>query len=427
MLARVPIAYPDITDIIGESGLKPDMLRALLHQYHASRALQSANHKERKTDSYKNGWTPLSSAILQFLCKQYNQYIQLLEKKALLEVRRNPRTGNKSYSNGTKACLYRVPSRFLLVRGINHTYREEEVRDKKTIRALEGTARRRSRMLYKSLEPVHQTLVSFVNQARFDLEEATDYFDNNRKKYPDTREHMDYMAAFNDGLISYANVDGFGNRLHTPLSGSWKVLRCFLRFDGHKNTQLKELDVACSQPYLLSSLTPEALKLVPDTYSINDELRQMSDHKIFAFECREGKIYDYWASAMNITRAEAKESLFSTMFSWTSYIPDTDTNISRAGVFFDVTFPSVSKIIAQCKRKSYKNLPQLLQRIESAVMFKHIVPELISAGISPLLTVHDSIIVLPEHAEQTLRIMTDSYAKTLACKPPKIVLRNAGE
>lgn len=111
-------------------------------------------------------------------------------------------------------------------------------------------------------------------------------------------------------------------------------------------------------------------------------------------------------------RDEFKEKLFGRIF----YCYETGLWTTNENEQFKVMFPNVARIISYYKKDSYKNLPRLLQSIESEIMIKNVVGHLMNENIYAL-TIHDSILCLPEYSERVKNIMEEEFQKVIGLKP----------
>jgi hypothetical protein len=74
-------------------------------------------------------------------------------------------------------------------------------------------------------------------------------------------------------------------------------------------------------------------------------------------------------------------------------------------------FPSVWETIIKAKKDGYQRLPQKMQRAESRVMIDTVCFRLCEDYPDiPIITIHDSIMTIPEHVETVKRLMQEGYA-----------------
>jgi len=85
---------------------------------------------------------------------------------------------------------------------------------------------------------------------------------------------------------------------------------------------------------------------------------------------------------------------------------------SKDTIEIERLFPNVNKIVKYYKKEDYGELAINLQKVEADIMINHVVPRLAEKNIY-VLTIHDSIVTLPGHAEfvkQTiLKVFNEKY------------------
>jgi hypothetical protein len=453
VMACVPAGMPELETMLADTGLDPDRMRLVLHQFYSSRISQSANPKNRESQLYKDGWVPMYGRILYSAGggNSHQKYLMFLEDNNLIVPKRN-KAGNKSCVVGKYACLYKINPDLLNVPGYNRHFRQEQITSQKVLRSLEIIRKRYgSKTLSKNVEPIHQQLIEMTRESMFDIASADEYVFEKKPKNQPIKEYMDMMQGFNDGLLYHGTVDSFGERLYTPISGTWKPLRQFLRFRDKPNLELHELDIANSQPFFSSiCVNPKAIKeLLPEFEPIADALAKLclyDDYKMYSHLCQQGLIYEYWASVLKIPKKEAKiDFLASVMYSRPGSMK---MEVRRAKMYFEVHFPTVAEMFKFVKsrpettlpfikdvyvhngkfqgRTSYfKNLPLMMQRLESRLIIKRICPILIEKGIR-FLTVHDSFIAEPDSIPIIKEVIDAEFVK-IGVRPPTTSVRKAGK
>jgi hypothetical protein len=121
-----------------------------------------------------------------------------------------------------------------------------------------------------------------------------------------------------------------------------------------------------------------------------------------------GEFYEYLMSEGNITsekRAKFKESFFGGVFFCKN------RPVTRQAELFRRLFPNVYEVVCEIKRKDYRHLAHVLQRVESSLIVNRVarrcmeeMPETFVA------TIHDSILTTPDAAEAVKAIMMQEFA-----------------
>ena len=448
----IPNGFNPLEYDLLKSGLVIDRIKLILHQIYLTKIMSMG----RDGDTSIQGWFPLHSKILKLAgTKHYAKYVTWLIDNNIIELKKNF-NGTKNYSVNGKSQQFRfVPEILKSVNG--RLFHREIIRDYKTIKSgkllKEYFAERPINNSSLELNDTHKHLISMTEGVKFNLR----LFDSIRYT-PDflnsitsdeselLDEYHEKMEAINEGEIKFATVDRFGERLHTPLTNLWSVLRNFMYFKDFPNEPLVVLDFANSQPYfssvcasikLMEEILPEFINCIPIIQNANIT----DDFSAFARMCSDGSIYNFWATARSITRKEAKHELIvHVMFGKSK---STHAIIKKTRKIFGAHFPSVLKMFDEIKtanaddlpfiktiyvdeqnnfseRKDlYKNLSCMLQRAESRMVIGKIAPALIEAGLIPFITIHDSFIVMHRHEEKVRKIIKEEFER-LEAHPPNV-------
>jgi len=260
-------------------------------------------------------------------------------------------------------------------------------------------------------------------------------------KYNYNLSRLDKLAA-HDYCIS---IDGTVHRFHSNLTGLLGDLRGFISYAGEP---LVGVDITNSQPYLsialfsppfyttYSSSLPLSLfsifshSLHPSTPPFSPppmlytllEAVDNQDVKHFIELVTKGTIYEYLEREIKEElgikykdRKEVKEVIFTVLFTANQFIGQNEAGPKR--VFRD-RFPTVYKIFAFIKKGEKRNLPILLQRIES-----HIVLDRICKRIAheqphlPIFTIHDSVITTIGNEGYVEAIMKEELSICIGYEP----------
>lgn len=181
-----------------------------------------------------------------------------------------------------------------------------------------------------------------------------------------------YWSASIENLKKYDTIsatrDKTSKRLHTNFSTLPNELFSAICIENC----LVENDLINAQPTLLCK-------------QLKEQGMDSLDFLKFEQITRKGKLYDFFAEQINITRNEAKLIMFEVFFTSPSYS-------SPYKKKFKELFPTVSNWIYNYKKNLGKNsLSIKLQSIESNIFIDQIYKPLLEKGI-PVFTKHDSVI-----------------------------------
>ena len=256
----------------------------------------------------------------------------------------------------------------------------------------------------------------------------------------------DYIYLWSNNDLQFPIRCKFGNRLHSKLTSTKKALRKFIRFrsdvqSGDLDKDLIDVDFKNSQLYFYSILTPNLISnLLPNLSSVIPILNKyqgFSDINKFNVLCQKGVIYEYFRWVFNkkynlrLNRDDCKKACFVSIFS--NYkdksrrlsgekisldkkdIPYTDSLGKRiytqkfsdfAWQVFTAEFPNLAEMFKEIQQLKWSNLSGgtinpsedftntslLAQRLESKVVFDHIIPKLEAQELK-VCTIHDSFLI----------------------------------
>lgn len=226
--------------------------------------------------------------------------------------------------------------------------------------------------------------------------------------------------------------DEFG-RVHTPITSLPSALRCCLTIRGEN---LVGIDLNNSQPLFLGlaaqrkalqdmDLQRERDKKFPlfssktnnpqptnqptqptHPYKGDDFQDKLSEIDDYLRVCMEGQFYETLAGA-DRTRQQAKDALFVPLFGECQYA-------YRGWLWqrFEGRFPAVARFVRDAKSRDYRRLAYLMQGEESAFFIDRCCGRIMRERPDlPLLTIHDSLVTLPEHVKYVQGVIDDEFAK----------------
>lgn len=257
----------------------------------------------------------------------------------------------------------------------------------------------------------------------------------------------EFIQTFNNyPFQEEPNVDDFGGRLHHEVVRLHKSLRPFLRFRDHLDEQVVELDLVASQPSFLANITPQLIeKYAPECSAaipFFEQYSQRKDYREYQRHCIEGTIYEHLRDKFNelfggslvtpVTRDDAKNIFYTAAFSNYRFreksnnpasLAATETRLNKyvlsgqsekaakasAALFkkrsyhlFKHLFPSLHELFTDLKALNWKFNPGdqhsnnclLAQRIESGIVYTHLVKSLVDGNVERFTTTHDSLNVM---------------------------------
>lgn len=278
---------------------------------------------------------------------------------------------------------------------------------------------------------------------------AEQYANNNNPNPPEF-----YFDYFNSCPLKRTGIDRFGNRMHSVITNMPKVLRRCLRFITKPSVNVVEIDIVNSQPFFLSSVTSQLIaQFVPDAkeaISVFKKYEHAANFIEFRDLCRDGRIYEYLLAAYELnygaiceggTKAKrdfTKRLTYGVLFGDYELKDSTLNKVCKTWLaqvkndfyrVYKTTFPAVYSLFKEVKalqmectvnkageRKQYANNCLIAQRLESGVIYSHIVQACVDNGFTELVTVHDCLIVRADEYEQ-IKVIALNEFKQLNLNP----------
>ena len=289
-----------------------------------------------------------------------------------------------------------------------------------------------------------------------------------KPKFPISRLNYDLHQIDKIATKDFTFVqDDTSSRLHTNLTSIRSGLRDFISYKGE---ELVSLDFVSSQPLISSALLSPNFIMSGDVFTSNHRAKTIntpisydissnSDDMMFNCKdvapniydiiqhdvattppimfpemdvstentsaysykelCEKGELYEYlervalpsFTSSTTLSRQEVKGMVFLMMFTSNQFIGQDAAEPKR--IFRDL-FPNEYKLFASIKRKDHSNLPVLLQKIESKLMYERIVPRIHENRPDvPMFTIHDSIVTTVDNKDYVQRVMLEEMNSAL--------------
>ena len=248
----------------------------------------------------------------------------------------------------------------------------------------------------------------------------------------DAMLQSDYLESMDDVLkiikhwneadehdkLDFFTVDDFGNRLHHIFTYLPSEIRAYVKNRNGKIMNFTQFDLANSQPAIFANML---VKNHGFKYSY-------SGSDFVSLVCRQ-RIYEDLAKKMGISRDNAKTELLHMLYC---------RNGGVAEEQFQKLYPDVARVAGDLKRvekdehdqfipagKRYKQLPQMMQRVESE-MFRGIWQTLLNNG-HDFLPIHDAVYVANLKPQQKrivksmiFGILKESFSIKIKVKPDDV-------
>lgn len=268
------------------------------------------------------------------------------------------------------------------------------------------------------------------------------FFHHPNRKHPIRIKPTEFIQEFNS--INICRTDDFGFRLNSKVSLLKNGLFKWLRYNGEP---LHQLDIACSQPFILSAISSQLIeRLIKDDDKLDflrkviptiQKYEQNDDYILFRRLCYKGLIYEYLMNHYriickeSISRDRLKRLFFYNVFSDISTHPHIKETVgdeeSKEKInivkVFKQCFPSVYSALSEIQKvdlglprlndkngnqEKYKNTSLMLQRVESAIVYSYVAPMLYRLKIF-FTTKHDSLILLEKDITVALALFKVAF------------------
>lgn len=211
------------------------------------------------------------------------------------------------------------------------------------------------------------------------------------------RDYYERSVDFIRGKDWFFTSDANTGRVFNNVTSLPKELRAFLRLDGKC---LVEIDVANCQPLLLLSLYD------------NEPERAQFEKAVIG-----GTFYELLNAALKRKYAKSKRDKLKQAVFRQIFFGKIPVKPKSVCVAFAQMFPVLYEKILKVKTTDYRKLALLLQKSEADIIIGKVVDGIARTSKTPVLTVHDSILTLPEHVEEVKQRMEAAFLEALGVKP----------
>jgi len=406
----------------------------------------------------KDGFVPIKAAMLQSKIRNYKSYLTYLIETSVIE-------SDGWYAKGKKCIGYKFTAFYSeRVRGV-------ELQDQRIAKKLF-----KPKPISVTIQKKYGHLIRWFDdglQINYDL--ALDFItrDLERKlENPALRDRVARTGEFKDPVTQYNTalcaiekiaagtfntlVDNKGFRLHSVLSNLKSSLRNCLVYNG---LEMVSIDICNSQPYLITLLLRSSFWMKDDfTDTLHCDDLSLSVNSVFTTSClssfimlvksfemqpesrfqtyrelvRNGQFYDHMVELMQneleisyVDKKAVKATIFQVLFTDNRFIGQKGASEKK---IFKRLFPEVYQVLSMIKRRDKKNLPILLQQIESHLVLKVITKRIAQERPAiPFFTIHDSIVTTEGNEDYVQRIILQEMEKAIGFGPRLKVERWAPE
>lgn len=275
-------------------------------------------------------------------------------------------------------------------------FKRIELKDKLICKKLRDFRIKRINDMKSRDEVLHQLYINLTN-IKIDHKEAFKYI---RETYsPLSNEYASRelsIQMIRDGNWFF-NRDETGNRVHTNLTNLSGDLRRFLSFG--KQT-LGQVDITNSQPFFLAI----ALKKMIDVSSPHYE-----EYLKYKNIVERGQFYEEMMTILEYTgtRDEFKKFFFQKIL-----FGRNNKKLNKEEMAFKEVFPEIFRLIRLVKKNDHSQLAISLQREESKTIIDDCIGRIIEENPGTfVLTIHDSIVCLPEDISYVGGVIEDAFIK----------------
>ncbi len=389
-----------------------------------------ANNKDLKI---KHGFVPVNATILKNRVKDYKVYLNYFINNGILKC-------DNIFKKGKKSKGYKYTRKY------NTKLKCIYIFKRNLIKKIRSKSHKNHN---------YQHLSKWFNEnLTIDRNAATKYIEKNYKNNQLQYNSYDITIWKIDNKEYWFNIDDTSYRLHTNLTNLKSELRKFIRYKGKI---LVSIDIANSQPYFSTVLFSEKKAIFfnkvdkpqisnnnnntnnihttnkTQTHTINHNntpkhhttfmlpkkgKQVKNDVRHYISLVESGYLYNFFSTQckkkLNITfrsRREVKDAFFPVIYGSISYMTDYK-------ILFKELFPCVLRVFNEIKKTNKRDLPILLQTIESDIILGVICKRIDQEKpILPIFTIHDSVVTTSGNEKYIATVMEEELFKLTGLKP----------
>lgn len=380
---------PNNLDLAGKLNSLPNgegWIKHILKLYYVMTVIY--RYRWNKT-AEKNDFAPLNARKLRTILgtRFAKQATELLTKLDIIETDNHYRVGSRSRGYRFKEPY--LNTKFKEVKGIEYWQVSTNLQPNSQINLVTAA----EQFLYENLKRV--TLDEGVSK----------FLEQFQAKSGCQRDY--YERSVEDIKLGewFFGRDKKTGRVFSNITSLPRNLRPYLRLDGKP---LVEIDVSNCQPLLLLGL-------------YDDE----PEREKFKLVVESGKFYEFLDNKLEkpfgLIRRDTLKKRALTQICFDRIRPEA----GRLGRVFEDEFPALHQKILFLKRNDFRKLAHRLQSDEASIVIGNVVNIIAQTTRIPILTIHDSVLTLPEHAEEVMKRLEKAFFDALAVKAPlKVKNRN---
>ncbi|MBL7683655.1 MAG: hypothetical protein JNK00_09880 [Flavipsychrobacter sp.] len=410
----------------------------------------------------ENGYVSISGKTMQkWIGKDYKKYVDLLVNGGVIEYNGSYIVGKKSigykysetYNVGVKKVL--VTDLTLIEKLKQYQWLYNNLEEDEAVDNL-ATPYKTAVGWYRSgLIKIDHELANQYNKVAFEYKcQSKNFWDKEvttgRVHYKNP--HTQYRASqisidkISSGRLN-PHHDSNVYRLHSVITQCKRELRHAITINGK---EVVAVDISNSQPTLLTLLIDHKFWDEEGSFNhthipylnIRDMFSTRQHYTTFIMMCKNaehnsdrqveiqrfrdlvasGEFYDNFRSLLEqklsmtgLSKQDVKTMFFTVLFTSNRFISQDEAACKR--VFRD-WFPYIYELCRMIKVKDHANLPVLLQRVESYILFNKIIPRMVSEKPNlPFVPIHDSIAVPVGNEAYTELVMREELARCLGFAP----------
>ena len=457
LITYIPKNCPDLNELCNHDMELADSVRIIFHQVYRVKLKEWSYGDLERKQLEEGGWVSLCSEILSELIDpdKYRPTLDFMIDNGLLDEKMNG-AGFQSYAP-LKCKKFRIPNKWYRKFERGHMYRKEIVKTKLLVKHVR-----------KHLES-SVTLIDYTERTRFQpqMEQLVQMtktlcpdkqgilsFCNGQVNDPDMEWLLLLAEDHNEPLDESIFTDEFGQRFFSHVTNLKSDLRKFYRFKKHMDQPHIMVDFKNSQPFFLGLILryPRIVKkFLPEFNTLIPLLEAGSEAEdtVKFFELvQTGTFYEFMLeklSGYKMSRKQMKQNLFRSIFYGPVKLSKDAKEYEMQNAFrtcFESEFPTVYKTIMEIKsvgkarlpfmdqfyysrysgkylgdRGSYKNLSNMMQRIEARIVTGAVTNRLVKMRIRPFTTIHDSFWTIASNEENVKRQLSIFFARYKVPEP----------
>lgn len=208
------------------------------------------------------------------------------------------------------------------------------------------------------------------------------------------RLNLDRIAQLE--FSAYIQEGGFSHRLFSEITSLPTEYRKLVT---NKDQEFFNVDLRCAQCCFLAAF-----------YDSSEDDQKEKAEFIAAMQNKEKDLYSLLAETVNLSRADAKEKIF-TIFFGPNYM-----QTGKICLAFKKLFPILSQKLYTAKLEDYTNVARIMQRTECEIIIRDSLLPLLREKI-PVFSIHDSLMTTKEFIPKVQSYIEAAFEAKMGFKP----------